>query len=186
MGGLRLDLQTLPGGGAVEQLGVPGVPVVDLLGEPLPYLRPHPLHRVLDPVAYLREVFADAVLDRPVDRQLLGTGGKPCLVQHRREQRRLVLGGWAVVQVGRRAGRVCGAVRPRLDKLEPLGHRTGRVVPVGDLLGQRHHQPGLLGRIVAVDQHRALLEQRPVPLDGQIDHRVQSRVPSGRCPSNRP
>jgi len=49
-------------------------------------------------------------------------------------------------------------------------------VPVVDRLGQRHEQAGGLARVVAVDEHRALLERRAVPFDRQIDDRVEQRM----------
>ena len=70
-------------------------------------------------------------------------------------------------------------MRIDLDEAELLGDGAGRVVAVGDLVGDRDEQARLGARVVPVGEHRALLEQRAVALDDQVGHRVEQGVARG-------
>ncbi len=71
-----------------------------------------------------------------------------------------------------RLGARCGAVGGDLDEVEPLGHRSRRLVPVGDPLVKATRSGGWAPGSVVVDQNRAVLERSGVTLDGQVDDGV--------------
>ena len=150
-----LIFSCLPGGLGLQQLGVPGVPVVDLLGEPL--LRPAGGSGRLSPttcscVAASRAGMpcstAQSTAGCSTPARSHGSRSRYAAAARSASSRGLVV---QVPRLPRRGSARCRALD--LDEVEPLGDRAGRVVAVGDLLGDRDQQPRLLAGIVPVDQH---------------------------------
>ena len=157
------------------------VPVVDLAGQAL-------LHQAADlgdaggdQVPGAGEFFGHAFGDGPVERDVLHAGGQPGRVAEGQSHGPFGIIQGFVVQVPCLAGgpHPERALRIHLDEAELLGDGAGRVVAVGDLVGDRDEQPRLGAGVVPVGEHRALLEQRAVPLDDQVGHRVEQRVAGG-------
>ena len=183
LGGFRLHLQGPARRLRVEQLGVAHVPVVDLAGQAL-------LHQAADlgdaggdQVAGSGQFFGHAFGDGPVERDGLharGTarvrpGGESATV------RSDIIQGF-VVQVPRLA-RGAHPVGPWAStSTKPnflVTVRAGSWPSVISWVTATSSRGSVAG-VVPVGEHRALLEQRAVPLDDQVGHRVEQRVPGGQ------
>ena len=126
----------------VEELGVAHVPVVDLAGQAL-------LHQAADlgdpggdELVRSGQFFGYAFDDGPVQRDGLHPCGQPgCVPQGSRHCPFGIIQG-GVVQVPRLAGGAhpVGTLGVHLRETELLRDRSGRVVAVGDLVGDRDQQ----------------------------------------------
>jgi len=170
---LRSDLECAPGRLLIEELSVPGIPIVELGGEALHDLLAGALHRWHDAGADGRVVLRKGMLNGPANGEILWTALEPRLIEHFADKRFGIFRQRVVIEVRGGAGLAGVSIRLNLDEVEPLGHCERRLPSVGDLLGQRHEQPRRFAKVGRVHKDATMLEIGVMALDREINNRVK-------------
>ena len=161
----------------------PGVPVGDLLGQPVAHGRSHLAHPGQDVGSHLGQMGGHGHVDRVHLHRLLGLRTEPGVGEQAAHEAGLGRGQRPVVEVGRVARRRGGAVGSKLHELEASGHdlaAQGRLPPVGDRVLQQDQEPNGLGGVGVVGEDGALPQHGLQLVEGEGEHRLEEGVAGGQ------